>query len=426
MHIVQKPNKFSATPEKRLKSPRLYVPVSLSDDALLAQAGIKPLLRDKYKYFLHVLYLRRVMNRNMTRREMVELNYKYFENYVGKKLAAPIIDFWIAQGVVETPGSYQVGVRCKAYRFTEQYQDDRAVDVGFVEDKFEKKVMLLKKKESRGTLDMTKIQNVFLQFNLSELRVDLVPAQLEINQRIYMAGLVNDTDTQDKCDLDTIAIHAIAEEPPRAHRDEKGHRLHTNFTNLSKYMRKHLYIETGEVLRNLDVSNSQPLFLCVLLMQHVKQMEQDMLDYIQHCETGQLYEKMMVEMGHNPKDKQARDRMKKRLFKCVFYGQNASASTYKEWAVFSSMYKSVAEFITQAKKTDHRSLSHRMQKAEAALILDTVIKQIAEAYHPSDFFATTIHDSIVTTESNAPYVKELMTQAFAQVGLRVNINDEAF
>ena len=241
-----------------------------------------------------------------------------------------------------------------------------------------------------------------------------------------MAGLVNDTDTQDKCDLDTIAIHAIAEEPPRAHRDEKGHRLHTNFTNLSKYMRKHLYIKTGEALRNLDVSNSQPLFLCVLLMQHVKQMEQDMLDYIQHCETGQLYEKMMVEMGHNPKDKQARDRMKKRLFKCVFYGQNASASTYKEWAVFSSMYKSVAEFITQAKKTDHRSLSHRMQKAEAALILDTVIKQIAEAYHPSDFFATTIHDSIVTTESNAPYVKELMTQAFAQVGLRVNINDEAF
>ena len=336
MHIVQKPNKFSATPEKRLKSPRLYVPVSLSDDALLAQAGIKPLLRDKYKYFLHVLYLRRVMNRNMTRREMVELNYKYFENYVGKKLAAPIIDFWIAQGVVETPGSYQVGVRCKAYRFTEQYQDDRAVDVGFVEDKFEKKVMLLKKKESRGTLDMTKIQNVFLQFNLSELRVDLVPAQLEINQRIYMAGLVNDTDTQDKCDLDTIAIHAIAEEPPRAHRDEKGHRLHTNFTNLSKYMRKHLYIETGEVLRNLDVSNSQPLFLCVLLMQHVKQMEQDMLDYIQHCETGQLYEEMMVALGHNPKDKQARDHMKKRLFMCVFYGQNASASTYKEWAVFTS------------------------------------------------------------------------------------------
>ena len=93
---------------------------------------------------------------------------------------------------------------------------------------------------------------------------------------------------------------------------------------------------------------------------------------------------------------------------------------------FSELFPSVAAFITKAKQTDYKSLSHRMQQAEAALVLDTVIKTITETYHPNEFFATTVHDSIVCTETNAPYVMALMTQAFAQVGLRVNINKECF
>lgn len=428
MNIVQNLNKFSTAAKRASLEPRLYVPAPLADNKLLTRAGIKPLLQDKYKFFLHTLYLRRVMNRNLTRKEPVEINAERFEQYVGKKLAAPIVKFWVEQGVVETNGSYQATVRSKAYRFTRAYQDAAIVDVGFLEDKFEKKVRLMKQKEDAGVLDMTKIQNVFLHFNLHELKVDVVEAQLAINQRLFDAGLANDEDAKDKANLDTLAIHAINEGDYRAHRDHKGHRLHTNFTNCSKYLRKHFFIDTGEALVNLDVSNSQPLFLCILLVQHVKgiTMPQDMLDYISACEKGQLYETMMVAMGLEPNNKPTRDKMKRKLFLAVFYGKNEAAHAHEEWHVFSRLYPSVAAFITRAKQSDYKSLSHRMQQAEAALVLDTVVKTIAETHPAADFFATTIHDSIVTTATNAAYVMTLMTHAFAALSLRVTINCEDF
>ena len=327
MYIVQKPNKFLTPSKETSKELRLYVPAPLADNKLLTEAGIKPLLQDKYKFFLHTLYLRRVMNRNLSRREVVEINAQRFESYVGKKLAAPIVKFWVEQGVVETPDSYQPGVRSKGYRFTAAYQDAAIVDVGFLEEKFEKKVRMMKKKEEAGIMDMTKIQNIFLHFNLHELKVDVVEAQLAINQRLFDAGLGNDEDAKDKANLDTLAIHAIHEGDYRCQRDAKGHRLHTNFTNCSKYLRRYFFIETGEALVNLDVSNSQPLFLCVLLKQHYNHMEQDMLNYISACENGLLYETMMVALGLDPDNKPARQAMKKKLFLAVFYGKNESAKS---------------------------------------------------------------------------------------------------
>lgn len=424
MYIEETVEKFSTLPEKSEISPRLYIPENMVDNNLLKDAGINPLVFDKYKFFLHVLYQRRVLNRNKSRREHVELNYKVFESYVGKKLAAPIIDFWVEKGVVETPGSYQPGVRSKAYRFTDNYQNITARNIGFLEEKFERKVLNLKRKALVGTIDMSRPQNAFLVYNVQELKIDLKRAQLTINERMYAAGEAGDLEAKAKANLDTIAAQAIYDGDYRWHRDAKGNRFHSNFTNFAKYLRQYAYIVTGEVLVNLDVSNSQPLFLCVLLKQHVAHMEQDMLNYIQDCEKGRLYETMMVAMGLDPKDKPARDRMKKRLFLAVFYGKNEAAKTYDEWVKFSELYSSVAAFITKAKATDYKVLSHRMQQAEAHLILDTVIKTIAENHRPEDFFATTIHDSVVTTESNAAYVMALMTHAFAELGLRVNINCE--
>lgn len=403
---------------------RLYLPAVLIDFEPLA--ALKPKFQNKYKFFLHTLYLQRILT-GTARHEYVEINNEYFKKHVTTDHAPTIKKFWIEHGVIECDGSYQVGVSSKGYRFTKQYQNEKVVDTKYFDKGFERKVYTMRQETKNGKIDLKVKQHAFLKFCQEDLRIDATAAQLRLNQQLFEAKGTKAQRAKlfDKVNLNTIAINSIKDQDFRISRDVTGRRVHTNISNLMKDVRQDLYLETGEEMVNLDVPNSQPLLLCVLLLQHFgKDVPTDVLDYIQACEKGEIYERLMVQMGLNPDDKAARNKFKKRMFKCVFYGQNKNAENYEEWKAFRSKYGAVADFITDQKRVDYKSLSHRMQRAESALIIDDVIRTIAENHSPEHFFATTIHDSIICTQDNAEYVRGLMVAAFKRVGLNVRIVPE--
>lgn len=412
-------NKHDSIPPQRL-----YLPGVLVDFVPLV--ALKPKFQDKYKFFLHTLYLQRILT-GTARHEYVEINSEYFKKHVTTDHAPAIKKFWIEHGVIECDGSYQVGVSSKGYRFTKAYRDEKAVDTKYFDKGFERKVYKLRQLTKNGKIDLTVKQHAFLKFCLEDLRIDATAAQLRLNQQLYATQGTKAQRAKlfDKVNLNTIAINAIRDREFHISRDVTGRRVHTNITNLMSLVRQYLYLETGEELVNLDVPNSQPLLLCVLLLDHFgKDVSTDVLDYIQACEKGQIYETLMTKIGLNPADKAARKRFKTRMFKCVFYGQNKNAENYEEWKAFRSLYRGVADFITDQKRVDYKSLSHKMQRAESALIIDDVIRTIAENHSPEHFFATTIHDSIICTKDNAEYVRTLMVAAFKKVGLNVRIVPE--
>jgi hypothetical protein len=412
-------NKYDSIPPQRL-----YLPAVLVDFAPLV--ALKPKFQDKYKFFLHTLYIQRILT-GTERHKYVEINNEYFKKHVTTDHAPAIKNFWIQHGVIECDGSYQVGVSSKGYRFTKAYQDEKVMDTKYFDKGFERKVYKMRQETKNGKIDLKVKQNAFLNFCLQDLRIDAVSAQLRLNQTLYAAKGTKAQRAKlfDKVNLNTIGINAIKDREFRISRDVTGHRVHTNISNLMSLVRQDLYLETGEELMNLDVPNSQPLLLCVLLLKHFgNDMPTDVLDYIQACEKGKIYEILMTKMGLNPADKAARKRFKTRMFKCVFYGQNKNAENYEEWKTFRATYGTVADFITEQKRVDYKSLSHRMQRAESALIIDDVIRTIAENHSPEYFFATTIHDSIICTRYNAEYVRGLMVAAFKKVGLNVRILPE--
>jgi len=412
-------NKHDSIPPQRL-----YLPAVLVDFAPLV--ALKTKFQDKYKFFLHTLYLRRILT-GTGRHEYVEINSKYFEKHVTGDHAQNIKNFWIEHGVIECDGSYQVGVSSKGYRFTKAYRDEKVLDTKYIDKGFERKVYKMRQLTKNGKIDLRVKQHAFLNFCLEDLRIDATSAQLRLNQQLYAAKGTRAQRAMlfDKVNLNTIAINALRDQEYHISRDVTGRRVHTNITNLMSLVRQDLYLETGEELVNLDVPNSQPLLLGVLLLDHFgKDVPTDVLDYIQACEKGQIYETIMVKMGLNPADKAARKRFKSRMFKCVFYGKNQKAEDYEEWKAFKSLYGGVADFITEQKRVDYKSLSHRMQRAESALIIDDVMRTIAENHSPEHFFATTIHDSIICTKDNAEYVRGLMVAAFKRVGLNVRIVPE--
>jgi hypothetical protein len=306
-----------------------------------------------------------------------------------------------------------VGQKSISYRFTEAYRYQKVADIGYIDEKFEKKVATLTKEFRAGKMDLTVKANAFISFNLRELRINAIAAHQIVNTKLS-EGKWN----LERANIATVRIQAIRDQDWFCTRDVTGHRIHHNYAVLNKVLRPACYIETGETLVNIDVKNSQPVILSILLKAHFKtNLTEDTQRYIKLCEQGKLYEFLAEKFGLDIQDEEARSAFKKSLFKTIFYGRNQAAEKYQEWACFRSEFPTVAAFITAYKAKDYTALSIALQRLESEIMIEGVLGKIAQEHKPADFFALTIHDSITTTSDNAAYVERLMRQEFALRGI---------
>jgi hypothetical protein len=185
------------------------------------------------------------------------------------------------------------------------------------------------------------------------------------------------------------AIDCIHEKHIHYHFDEYG-RFHTNFTRLKSYIRKtHLMID-GEEVCEVDISNSQPLFLTKIIDAHelnlvISSREYELFKFLTH--EGLLYQHLMDCLGI--KDKKE---VKTLIYK-VFFGTNHRKA--KEDNLFHKVFPTIHDFIKTYKNLNknHRTLAHELQRAESQFIFNEVIKEIMTKYPDVKLF--TIHDSIV-------------------------------
>mgnify|MGYP000884852072 CR=1 FL=1 len=242
--------------------------------------------------------------------------------------------------------------------------------------------------------------------------------------------------------------------------NESDNRLHTNLTNMPKFFRKYI-IYDGEGLIGLDIKNSQPFFLILLIealksaklkeknrerergkknerkeeiinsiygntgtMLHVlqdslysKEFQKEYLDIKANILKGAFYESLAphFEFQKNTKGKYQRkfyceDSKKmrmyffdekrdvlKRLVLFFFYKSNKTQSDV-DYKKFKSLYPNFCEVLELLKEKDNKLLPKVLQHLEADCVLDYTCKEIAKKYPEMPLF--TIHDSIITTESN--------------------------
>jgi hypothetical protein len=411
---------------------RLFIPSGIKTQDLLAkhkdnklnkktkkiEYAHNPKFADKYIYLLHYLILARTLDKRLTTESYIPVNAKIFEKYVTSHHCAKIIKFWLDCKVIEREPvpkgkiGYIVGEKSISYRFTAAYANQRVIDVGYSDEKFEKKVAQLTKQFKEGKLDVTVAANAFIYFNLQELRINAVAAHLEINQLLASGKF-----SLDKANLATVRIQSISEKNFFCVRDITGHRIHNDWVTLNKKLKRFCYISTGEQLINIDVKNSQPVILSVLLKTFLSVLPADVSHYIELCEAGKFYEFLAGKFGIDITDEEARDAFKKILFKNIFYGRNQDAQKYAEWHCFKAEFPNVAEFITDYKRSNYKALSIALQRLESEIMLEGVIGKIAAVNNPADFFALTVHDSITTTLDNQELVEELMKNEFNLRGI---------
>jgi hypothetical protein len=119
-------------------------------------------------------------------------------------------------------------------------------------------------------------------------------------------------------------------------------------------------------------------------------------------------------------DQQDRDAFKKRLFTQVFYGRNFVEGDLTR--LFAEQYPTVLGIVRAIKRPEYKRLSHHMLRVESAIVIGRSVRRCAE----EEIWATTIHDSIVTTPEHAEAVVGIMEQVFGSVGVRPTIKVTGF
>lgn len=170
--------------------------------------------------------------------------------------------------------------------------------------------------------------------------------------------------------------------------DEYG-RLHTNFTVLKREIRKMFLSIDGEILSEIDLSNSQPLFLGVLMKKEMTISEiikPEITRYLELVSNGLIYEELI-----NKCDVEGRDEAKLMMYK-VLFGQNGDSKKYNKmfYSVFPTVYKFIKDY--KRSKNDYKTLSHALQNLESEFIFNKVINHLMETNPEIKLF--TVHDSI--------------------------------
>jgi hypothetical protein len=183
-------------------------------------------------------------------------------------------------------------------------------------------------------------------------------------------------------------VEAIQNKHIFYHFDDYG-RIHTNFTVLKNLIRKNCLTIDGEQLIELDIKNSQPLFLTSIIEQYsLEEIDIDTDEYDRFKELtidGNLYDYFIEELNLSSK------KMAKMLIYKVLFGKNFEDEQNKK---FKKLFPTIHNFIVSYKKIsgDYKTMAYILQRKESNLVFNMIIQEIIEKYPYIKLF--TIHDSI--------------------------------
>ena len=194
--------------------------------------------------------------------------------------------------------------------------------------------------------------------------------------------------------------------------DGFSHRIHTNLTQLKTELRAYLRVE-GQPLMEIDIKNSQPLFIG--LAAKAKGVVDE--KYLELCQQD-LYQYLADKGGWDRKT------VKQQLTQQALFASNYhDAQHLPVKKLYDSEFPRIAEFIRWqkvGKKTVENpkpwnKLAELAQRKEADFVISTVCDRIRKE-NPK-CWVTTIHDSILTVPPSLDFVLGIMRDEFAKLGV---------
>lgn len=279
------------------------------------------------------------------------------------------------------------------------------------------KIILKKYKKRILSKTLGSINNPIEHEIKQKLLVDLSSIDIDYKKSLEMLGSLKDNDFI-SYNKNIHVIESIRDNDIFYAFDEYG-RMHTNFTILRSDIRKNCLTIDGKKVKEIDISNSQPLFLAKLLNDCNSKWvnENEFNDFKMLTKSGTFYQYFMDNLGIKNKSD-----IKDMTYK-VLFGQNKLYKSKKSDKLFRTkknenfekLFPSIFKFITLYKKehNNYKVLAYKLQKMESEVIYNKIIKEVMEIN--SDIKMFTIHDSIVVSEDyydvvNSIFQKTLLSE----------------
>jgi hypothetical protein len=294
------------------------------------------------------------------------------------------IDYLVSEKIIQLICNYKKGHYSRIYSLNPSIFKDRIKRTNNSD-----KVLIKKyKKKVFDTIEFVDSkQSSILPEIREKLISDLFSVEIEFDRSLFYLNCLKREDI-DIYNRNIYSVESINDKHIFYHFDDYG-RLHTNFTILKSFIRKNCLLIDGEETCELDIKNSQPLFLCKLIHDSgTAWVSKDEFNFFKELViNGNFYQYLMQFTGH--KDK----KIIKELTYKVLFGYNRSNS--KSDQTFMKVFPTIHNFIKLYKKewSNHKVLAHDLQRAESGLIYNKIIKKIMLLY--PDIKLITVHDSIV-------------------------------
>lgn len=227
----------------------LYVPETFDPEVL--PADLRP-HADSARYFLHRIIWGQVMKKR-TIDNFVPLKFDYLREVIPDRILVSLKKALTAEEVIECDGHYIEGRKSLGYRLGPCYRDARIIRVAVSDEVTAKKIRAVRRaKYKKVRLDVHR----WLRSQFKRLEVEL-PLALSL-----LSG-------HRRFELVKIPVEQIADNESEFSVCRYG-RVHSSLTRCSSRIRPALHV-SGERLVMLDVANSQPLFLSLLVINFRKQ-----------------------------------------------------------------------------------------------------------------------------------------------------------
>ena len=306
------------------------------------------------------------------------------------------VDFLVYKNIIKMKSNYKAGFKSRIYELNPLVLKER---IGRVrnEDKF-----LLKKYKRKiyDSIDFVRQDQSSIAVEVREKLIsDLFSVEIDLDRSIFFLNCLKKEEI-DIYNRNIYSVESINDKHIFYHFDNYG-RLHTNFTILKSFIRKNCLLIDGEETCEIDINNSQPLFLCKLIKDtQTAWVNKDEFDFFKTLViNGNFYQYIMQVIGEKDKSK-----IKEMTYKVLFGYKRVNSKSDK---IFSSIFPTIHHFIKLYKKewSNHKILAHDLQRAESNLIYNKIIKKIM-LLNP-EIKIITVHDSLVIAKKYHKIVKSI-------------------
>ena len=327
-------------------------------------------------------------NRYVLNATILKERYGYLYNYY--------INYLIDNKILYLTRNYRKGYSSRIYSL-----DSKIFNFKIKRYRNNDKVLIKKyKKKVLESVDFSDSVDYLIEKSVREKLIsDIFTIDIDFDRSIFFLNSLKDDDL-DIYNRNAYSVECINDKHMFYHFDIYG-RFHTNFTILRSFIRKNCLLIDGEETCEIDISNSQPLFLSKLISDsNTKWVNKDEFSLFKELtSSGKYYQYLMNVSGITDK-KEAKELTYK-----VLFGRNMANS--KSDIMFRGIFPTIHNFIKLYKKENgnYKTMAYDLQKAESNLIFNKIIKSIMIKYPYVKII--TVHDSIIVAKKYRDIVNEI-------------------